>query len=162
MSDKYWHSANLFYCKTYTKGAFRTQSNIYKKALLGFLQRRSTRDIRLSSKYASAYIYIQVSPHRNYILIEYFRYKILFFLAKKNRIQKQSLNLRKFNISLVVFQLYERPKNVLKTSQSDTRSMTYLGRPQDVNLIIIHKRDFKETFSIFPDAKRISDIAEPN
>ena len=38
--------------------------------------------------------------------------------------------------------LEKRPKNALKRSQSDTWSMTFLGRPQDVNLIIIHKIDF--------------------
>ena len=27
MSGKYWHSVNLFYCKSYTRGIFRTQSS---------------------------------------------------------------------------------------------------------------------------------------
>ena len=29
VSDKYWHSINRFYCKTYIRGVFRNQSNIY-------------------------------------------------------------------------------------------------------------------------------------
>ena len=61
ISDKYWHFENLFYCKTYTRSVFRTQSNIYNKVFLWFLQRGSTIDVRLGSKYASVYIYIQVS-----------------------------------------------------------------------------------------------------
>ena len=32
-SDKiyvdYWHSGNLFYCKSYTRGVIKTHSNIY-------------------------------------------------------------------------------------------------------------------------------------
>ena len=58
--------------------------------------------------------------------------------------------------------LEKRPKNVLKTSQSDSRSMTSLGRPQGVNLIIIHKIGFQGNFSVFLDAKCRSDIAEPD
>ena len=41
---------------------FRTQLNIYNKAFLWFSQRRPIVDVLLGSKYASAYIYIQVSP----------------------------------------------------------------------------------------------------
>ena len=37
------------------------------------------------------------------------------------------------------FSLGERLTNVLKTSQSDMRSVKLMGRPEDVNLIIIHK-----------------------
>ena len=50
-----------FQSKTY-RAVFRTQSNIYKKAFLWFLQRCPTVDVSLGSKYATAYIYIQVSP----------------------------------------------------------------------------------------------------
>ena len=59
---KYWHSINLFYSRTYTRGVFRTQLNIYNKAFLWFLQRCPIADVLLGSKYASAYIYIRVSP----------------------------------------------------------------------------------------------------
>ena len=38
--------------------------------------------------------------------------------------------------------LEKRPKNVLKTSKSDTRSATSFGRLQEVNLIIIQKIGF--------------------
>ena len=33
----------------------------------------------------------------------------------------------------------KRPKNVLKTFQGDTGSVTHLGYPLDVNLIVIHE-----------------------
>ena len=36
----------------------------------------------------------------------------------------------------------KRPKNVLKTSQSNTRSLTSLGRHQDVSLNIFRKIGF--------------------
>ena len=36
----------------------------------------------------------------------------------------------------------KRPKNVLKTSQSDIHSVASLGRSQDVNLIITYKKMF--------------------
>ena len=49
--------------------------------------------------------------------------------------------------TLSVFE--KRPKNVLKTSQSDSRSMTSLGRPQGVNLIIIHEIGFQGNFLYF-------------
>ena len=49
-------SINLFYCKTYTRDVFRTQSSIYIKAFLWFLQRCSIIDVRLGSKYATGYI----------------------------------------------------------------------------------------------------------
>ena len=51
---------NLFYCKTYTRDVFRTQSIIYNKAFVWYLQRSSIIDVCLGSKYASAYIYIWV------------------------------------------------------------------------------------------------------
>ena len=53
---------NLFYCKTYARGEFRAQWNIKNKAFLLFLQRSSTKNAQLGSKYSSAYIYIQFSP----------------------------------------------------------------------------------------------------
>ena len=55
----------------------------------------------------------------------------------------------------------KRPEKVQQTSQSDTCSVTSMGRPQDVNLNIFHKIGFQGNFSKFPDAKCISDIAEP-
>ena len=48
---KYWHSVNLFYCKTYARGVFRTRSNIYTKLSCDFLQRISTINVPLGSKY---------------------------------------------------------------------------------------------------------------
>ena len=39
--------------------------------------------------------------------------------------------------------------NVLKISQSDTCSVTSLGRPQDVNLNILHEIGFTEIFIYF-------------
>ena len=50
--------------------------------------------------------------------------------------------------------------NALKTSQSDTSSVTSLGRSQDVNLNVFHKIGFYEKFSIVSDAKCIPDIAK--
>ena len=54
------------------------------------------------------------------------------------------------------FSFGERPMNVLKTSQSDTCSVTLLGRPQDVNLNIFHEIGFTEIFIYFlmPSAYR--------
>ena len=62
ISDKYWHSVKLFYCKTYARGVFRTQSNIILKLSCNFCKKSSTIDVRMGSKYTSAYVYIQVSP----------------------------------------------------------------------------------------------------
>ena len=59
---KYWHSINLSCSRTYTRGVFRTQLNIYNKTLLWFSQRCLIVDVLLGSKYASAYIYIRFSP----------------------------------------------------------------------------------------------------
>ena len=39
--------------------------------------------------------------------------------------------------------------------------MTSFGRPQDVNLIIIHKIGFSGEISIYSDAKCRSDIKQP-
>ena len=39
--DKYWYSINFFHSRTYSRGVFRTQSNIYNKAFLWFSQRCS-------------------------------------------------------------------------------------------------------------------------
>ena len=58
---KYWHSVILSYSRTYTRGVFRTQLNIYSKAFLWFSQRCPIVDVLLDSKCASAYICIQVS-----------------------------------------------------------------------------------------------------
>ena len=51
--------------------------------------------------------------------------------------------------------------NVLKTSQGDICRVTYLGRPQRVNLNIFNKIAFYGNFFIFSDAKCIPDITEP-
>ena len=77
-SDKYWHSVNLFYCKTYARNVFRTQSNIYNKAFLWFLQSSSTIDVLLGCKYVSAYIYIQVSPIEITCILNIFAVKYIF------------------------------------------------------------------------------------
>ena len=45
-------------------------------------------------------------------------------------------------------------------SQTDTCTVTSLGRPQGTNLNIFHKIGFYANFSIFPGAKCIPDIAE--
>ena len=47
--------------------------------------------------------------------------------------------------------------SILKSSQSDVRSVTSLGRPQDINLIKIHKIGFQENFSLLRGSKCISD-----
>ena len=52
----------LTFCKSYSRGVFRSHSNIYSKAFLWFFsQRISTANVLMGSKYASAYTYIQVS-----------------------------------------------------------------------------------------------------
>ena len=59
----------------------------------------------------------------------------MYLLNPLNTCIKHVKNVR-FRIS---FQFW---RNVLKSSESDIRSMTSLGRPQGVNLIIIHKIGF--------------------
>ena len=49
----------------------------------------------------------------------------------------------------VLSYLEKRLSNVLKMSQSDICSVTSVGRPQDVNLIIIHKVGFEENISLY-------------
>ena len=78
ISDKYWHSVNVFYCKTYARGVFRTQSNIYNKAFLWFLQRNSTIDVVQGFKYASEYIYIQISLTEIICILNIFAVKYIF------------------------------------------------------------------------------------
>ena len=51
--------------------------------------------------------------------------------------------------------------NDLKTSQSDTCSVTSLGRPQEVNLNIFHQIGFERSFSMFSDSKFIPYTEEP-
>ena len=51
--------------------------------------------------------------------------------------------------------------SVLKTFQSDTCSVTSVGRPQNIRLNIFHKIGFEGNFSVFSDAKCITYIAEP-
>ena len=52
------------------------------------------------------------------------------------------LTTKKLVIAYILSVLEKRPKNVLKTSQSDIHSVTFLEHPQDVNLIIIRKIGF--------------------
>ena len=65
-----------FYSKTYTKGVFRTQLSIYNKAFLWFLQKSSTIDVRLGSKYAS--VYIRASPKEVICILNIFAVKYIF------------------------------------------------------------------------------------
>ena len=76
--DKYSHSVNLFYCKTYTRSVFRPQSSICKKVSRDFLQRSSTMDVRLGPKYASAYIYEKLSPIEIICVLNIFAVKYTF------------------------------------------------------------------------------------
>ena len=62
ISYRYWHSINLSYSKTYARGVFRPQLNIYNKAFSWFSHRWPIVDVLLGSKYASAYIYTRASP----------------------------------------------------------------------------------------------------
>ena len=64
-----------------------------------------------------------------------------YFCGKIFSFSSPNMCIRYSKVSYFIF-LEKRPKNVLKTSQSDTRSVTSLGRPQDVDLIIIHKIGF--------------------
>lgn len=53
--NKYLHFVNLFHCKPYTRGIFKSQSNFHREAFLCFSQRSSTVNAQLCSKYAPAY-----------------------------------------------------------------------------------------------------------
>ena len=78
ISDKYWHSVNLFYCKAYTE--------VYLEPGLTFLwfsQRNSTIDARLGSTYASAYIYIQVRPIEIMFILNIFTSKYIFSYKRR-------------------------------------------------------------------------------
>ena len=85
ISDKHLHSVNLFYCKTYSRGVLRTQSNIYNKAFLWFLQRSSTIEVWLGSKYACAYICIQLRSIEIISILHIFAVKYTF--SDKRRIK---------------------------------------------------------------------------
>ena len=78
ISDQCWHSVNLFYCNTYVRSVFRTQPNIYNKVFLWFLQRRLPIDVQVGPKYASAYIYIQVSLTEVICIFNIFAVKHIF------------------------------------------------------------------------------------
>ena len=69
-------STNLFYCKTYTKDVFRTQSSTYNKAFLWFWQKTSIVVVRLGSKHASGYI--QVNPIEIICIFNIFTVKYIF------------------------------------------------------------------------------------
>ena len=65
----------------------------------------------------------------------------------------------------ILSDLEKRPKNILKTTAIDICSVTSLGRPQGVNLIIIQRICVREFFlyflissvvSIFPDIRHCS------
>ena len=88
ISDKCWHSVNLLHFKTYTRGLFRTQSNIDNKAFLWFLERSSSIDVRISSKCPFAYIYIQLSPIEIICILNIFAVKYIF--SDKRRTKQSS------------------------------------------------------------------------
>ena len=67
-------------------GVFRTQSNIYNKDFLWFLQRSSTIDVRLGSKHTSAYIYIQVSLIEIICILNIFAVKYTFLTKEGNKV----------------------------------------------------------------------------
>ena len=67
---------------------FRTQSNIYDKGFLWFSQKIFTTDVRLVSKYATAYIYMQVSPIEIMCTLDIFALKYIF--SYKRRMNKSS------------------------------------------------------------------------
>ena len=103
---KYWHSINLSYSRTYTRGVFRTQLNIYNKAFLRFSQRCPIVDVLLDSKYASAYIYIRVSIieiilHIILSILNIFAVKYLFLAKEKwNKIAISKLKLLSLHFKL--------------------------------------------------------------
>ena len=112
---KYWHSINLFYSRTYTRGVFRTQLNIYNKAFLWFSQRCPIVYVLLGSKYASVCIYIRVSPteiilHIILSILNIFAVKYLFLIKEDwNLSSKKWIKALKsiFHISLIIFTLYD-------------------------------------------------------
>ena len=103
---KYWHSINLSYSRTYTRGVFRTQLNIYNKAFLWFSQRCPIVDVLLGSKYASAYIYIRVSPieiilHIILNILNIFGVKYLFLTKEEwNKVAISELKLLSLHFKL--------------------------------------------------------------
>ena len=101
-----WHSVNLFYCKTYTRGAVRTQLNINKEAFCWFSLRISTADVRLGSKYATAYVYIQVSPTEIICILSIFDAKYLTKEKWNKAVVSELKKKSTFHISLFVFTLY--------------------------------------------------------
>ena len=89
ISYEYWHSINLAYNRTYTRGLSRTHCNIYNTAFLWFSQGCPIVDVLLGSKYASAYIYIRVSPieiilHIILSILDIFAVKYLFSYKGRN------------------------------------------------------------------------------
>ena len=104
---KYWHSINLSYSRTYTRGVFRTQLNIYNKAFLWFSQRCPIVDVLLGSKYSSAYIYIWVDPieiilHIILTLLNIFAAKYLFLTKEEwNEVAISELKLLSLHFNLV-------------------------------------------------------------
>ena len=138
ISDKYWHSVNLSYCKIYARGIFRTQSNIYNKAFLWFLQWSSTMDVRLGCKYASLYIYIQVSLIEIICKLNIFAVSTLFLTKEEwNNVAISELIgnfLSLFNISLFVFPLHDSFPVTLQGSNltRNIRHTSFLLVPQKV------------------------------
>ena len=106
ISYKYWHSINLSYNRTYTRGVFRTQLNIYNTAFLWFSQRFPIVDVLLGSKYASAYIYIRVSPievilHIILSILNIFAVKYLFLTKEEwNKVAISELKLLSLHFKL--------------------------------------------------------------
>ena len=103
---KYWHSINPFYSRTYTRGVFRTQLNIYNKAFLWFSQRCPIVYVLLGSKYASVCIYIRVSPteiilHIILSILNIFAVKYLFLTKEEwNKVAISELKLLSLHFKL--------------------------------------------------------------
>ena len=86
ISDKYWNSVSLFYCNTYTRGVFRTIRTSTIMLFFGCFKRSFTINVRLGSKYASAYIYIQVSPTESiciFCILNIFAVKYIFSYKRR-------------------------------------------------------------------------------
>ena len=110
-SIRYWHSINLSYSKTYTRGIFRTQLNVYNKAFLWFSQRWLIVDVLLASKYASAYIYIRASPteiilHIILSILNIFSVKYRFLTMEEwNKVAIRKLKLLSLHFKLASYSL---------------------------------------------------------
>ena len=74
-----------------TRGIFKTESNIYNKVFLWFSEKSSSEENLLGSKYASAYIYINLSPIETICIINTFAVKYLFLTKEWNKVAIREL-----------------------------------------------------------------------